>query len=224
MQAIQEKSGGCKLEVNAPDKDAVPNKRSNKPLQATVVITDGTSPEALQKAKQCVLDLAARGYSSLLQADTFGESYIQVHPRSLSEIVGPGGKTIQAIQTALQVKLSIPKTDWKPNTPQIGNIAPSVKVGIAGDDKANVKKCKTVIQELLKYHHTEITHPGFIHEEVYVPQEFFHCVIGPRGSEIKPIRGNYKVEVYMPSNGSNSENVICVGRKQNVDKAISYIQ
>jgi len=65
-----------------------------------------------------------------------------------------------------------------------------------------------------------------IHQEVYVPQEFFHCVIGTRGSEIKHIRGNYKVDVYMPSAESwcTTENVICVGKPNDVEKAISYIK
>ena len=54
-------------------------------------------------------------------------------------------------------------------------------------------------------------HPGCTHEQVYVPQEFFHCVIGPRGSQIKHIRGNYKVDLYIPSADSVMENVIVAG-------------
>lgn len=113
-----------------------------------------------------------------------------------------------------------------PKTAQIGNIEPSVRVGIAGDIPANVKQAKQVIKDICAYHHHPITHPGLIHQEVYVPQEFFHCVIGTRGSEIKHIRGNYKVEVYMPSNESwcVTENVVCVGKSDDVEKAISYIK
>ncbi|KAG7363875.1 KH domain containing protein [Nitzschia inconspicua] len=214
---------GCKLDVDAPPKDVKPNPRSTKLLQATVVISQGTS-ENVAKAKRAVLELAANGYATLLQADTFGEQSLSVHPRVLSQIVGPGGRTIQAIQTSLNVKITIPKTDWKPNMPQIGNIPPSCKVGIAGDDRANVKQAKQVLQYLLKYHHHEITHPGMIHQEVYVPQEFFHCVIGPRGSEIKHIRGNFKVDVYMPTSDGHSENVLVVGNPNNVEKAVRYIE
>ena len=96
-------------------------------------------------------------------------------------------------------------------------------MGIAGS-KENAKQAKAVIQELLQWHHHEVTHPGMIHEQVHVPQEFFHCVIGPRGSEIKHIRGNFKVDIYMPNQDSVTENVIVVGKQTNVDKAISYIQ
>jgi len=55
-------------------------------------------------------------------------------------------------------------------------------------------------------------------------KNFFHCVIGPRGSEIKHIRGNYKVDVYIPSSDSVTENVVCVGRPKDVEKAIAYIK
>ena len=58
-----------------------------------------------------------------------------------------------------------------------------------------------------------------VYEEVYVPHEFYHCVISPWGSEIKHI-------VHMPSNESwcTTENVVCVGKPADVKWAVSYIQ
>lgn len=233
MNAIQEKTG-TKLDVNAPklEEKAASNQfrpvvggRSKSTAKATVVISEGTT-EGQKAAKKAILELADRGYAALLQAEGFGESTIAVHPRFLSEIVGTGGKIIKAIQAGLDVKLTIPKTDWTPKTVQIGNVEPSVRVGIAGDSPANVKQAKQVIKDICAYHHHEITHPGLIHQEIFVPQEFFHCVIGTRGSEIKHIRGNYNVEVYMPSTESwcVTENVVCVGKSNDVEKAISYIK
>jgi len=237
MCAIQEKTG-TKLEVRAPKLDDAAkagnqfrpvggggrgnNKSSSS--TATVLITEG-SPESRQRAQAAVRELAERGYATILQAEGFGESSVSVHPRFLSEIVGAGGKTIRAIQSKLDVTLTIPKTDWTPKTVQIGKIAPSVRVGIAGDSPHNVKTAKQVLRDLCDYHHHEVTHPGFCHEEIYVPQEYFHCVIGPRGSEIKHIRGNYGVDVHMPSNESwcNTDSVVCVGKPNDVKKAISYI-
>lgn len=216
MISIQEATG-CTLDINAPDKDAKPGTGA----KATVAIA-GPDKESCTKAKQAIQELATKGYARLLQADGFGEFSIQVHPRVLSEIVGPGGKCIQALQKTLDVKITIPSTDWKPGKVQVGK-ATMCQVGIAGS-KENSKLCKEAIKQIMEYHHSEITHPGMIHEEVYVPQEFFHCVIGPRGSEIKHIKGNYKVDMYMPNADSNTENVIVVGKQSNVDKAISYIQ
>lgn len=216
MQAIQAATG-CTLDINAPPKDD----KANKAPKASVVIA-GPDKESCFKAKTAVNELATKGYARLLQEDGFGEFSIEVHPRFLSEIVGPGGSVIKALQTTLQVKVTIPSTEWKPGQVQTGKIK-MCRVGIAGS-KENAKTAKAAIKQLMEFHHSEITHPGFIHEEVYVPQEFFHCVIGPRGSEIKHIRGNYKVDMYMPNHDSNTENVVVVGKQGNVDKAISYIQ
>ena len=124
MNAIQEKTG-TKLDVNAPK--AEDNGSQFRPVvggkakaKATVVITEGTS-EGMKLAKKAILELADRGYAALLQAEGFGESSVSVHPRFLSEIVGTGGKIIKAIQTELDVKLTIPKTDWTPKTIQVRN-------------------------------------------------------------------------------------------------------
>ncbi len=124
MNAIQEKTG-TKLDVNAPKPEE--NGSQFRPVvggkakaKATIVITEGTS-EGMALAKKAILELADRGYAALLQAEGFGESSVSVHPRFLSEIVGTGGKIIKAIQTELDVKLTIPKTDWTPKTIQVRN-------------------------------------------------------------------------------------------------------
>lgn len=233
MKKIEEKAG-VRLDVNAPKPEEalggggnqfrpVVGGRSKKKQTATVIITEGTT-EAQMIAKKAVLELADRGYAALLQSESFGEASVSIHPRYLSEIVGTKGKIINAIQDELEVKLTIPKTEWNPKSVQVGNQIPSCRVGVAGDDPKNVKLAKQVIKDICNYHYHEITHPGMSHQEVFVPQEFFHCVIGARGSEIKHIRGNFKVDVYMPNAESVSENVICVGRPNDVERAITYIK
>lgn len=232
MNKIQERAG-VKLDVNAPAKPEEPVRSQFRPViggrntktkvTATVIITEGTS-EGRSRAKQAILELASRGFATLLQAESFGEATVSVHPKYLHELIGTKGKIIRAIEDTLGVKLTIPKTEWNPKTIQIGNQVPTCRVGIAGDDPKQVKLAKQVIKDICNYHYHEITHPGMSHQEVYVPQEFFHCVIGPRGSEIKHIRGNYHVEVYMPSSESVSENVVCVGRPNDVEKSIAYIK
>jgi len=217
MKALEEATG-CRLDINAPSKDDPPPK-SSQPQKATIILSGGDK-EGMAKAKKALMELASKGYATILQSENFGEFGTVVHPRYLSEIVGSGGKTIQALQSALDVKLTIPSTDWKPN--QAEGQVKLCRVGIAGS-KENSKQAKAVIQSLIKYHHHEITHPGFIHEQVHVPQEFLHCVIGSRGSEIKHIRGNYKVEMYMPNADSLTDDITIVGRQINVDKAISHI-
>jgi len=228
MMVIQEATG-CKLDINAPNNnDSGPNANANantganRATKAGVVIT-GPDKDAIAKAKKAVLELASKGYATLLQGENFGEYGTEVHPRHLNEIVGPKGRVIQAIQSQLGVKITIPSTEWNPGMKNHEKVKPAF-VGIAGT-RDNAQKAKQIIQQLVRYHHHELTHPGMIHEEIYVPQEFFHCVIGPRGSEIKHIRGNYKVDVYMPNADSYvKDNVLVVGKQTNVDKAITYIQ
>ena len=132
----------------------------------------------------------------------------------------PGGKNIKALQSGLDIKITIPKTEWNPRDPdpKIGNC----RVGLAGN-RENCIAGKKAIQELTRYHHTELTHPGWTHIEKEVPQEFFHCIIGRGGSEIKHIRGNFKAEVYLPNADSYSSNVVVVGKQQDCDRAIAHI-
>ena len=133
MNAIQEKTG-VKLDVNAPKLDDAPNggggggnnqfrpvRNGNMKKQtATIIITGGTNNDSSRViAKKAILELADRGYASLLMGDQFGESTISVHPRDLSKIVGPGGKIIKSIQSELNVKLTIPKSDWTSKTIQV---------------------------------------------------------------------------------------------------------
>lgn len=235
MMAIQEATG-CKLDINAPSKDdmakaantgprfltAAGAKQPTKGGPTATVVVSGGDLTGRQTAKKAITELANKGYATLLQGEDFTENSISVHPRFLSEIVGPGGRTIKALQETLSVKVTIPPTDWKPNQVQTGQVK-LAKVGIAGPKDA-IKETKEVIRSLMKWHHHEVTHPGLIHEEVHVPQEFYHCVIGPRGSEIKHIRGNFKVDVYLPKDDTpDQENTIVVGRQTDVERAIAYI-
>lgn len=211
MQSI-EAATNTKLEING-------SKDTNDGKPVTVSITGSKADAA--RAKLAVQELCKKGYTTLTQEAGFTENYTSVHPQVLSEIVGPGGRNIRAIQDKLGVKLTIPATDWRPNQPQLGQVQ-LARVGVAGDKDA-CKKAKGVVEAIAQYHHHEITHPGLIHEEVDVPHEFLHCVIGTRGSELRHIKGNYSCEVYIPNAGSYSEYVVVVGRAVQVERAIGHI-
>jgi len=218
MKAIEEATG-CRLEVNAPDKDAPVGSGARK---ATVLLSGGTA-EQTAKARGAIIELAAKGYATLLQTDaTFGESYVEVHPRHLSEIVGVAGKTIQAIQKGCNVTLTIPSTDWRPDAPAtiVGGGLPACRVGIAGS-KADAARARGVVQALVQYHHHELTHPNEVHKGMYVPHERFGTIVGPRGGELKHIRGNYEVQVFLDD---EEEEVLVVGKPAAVERALGHIQ
>ena len=127
MNKIQERAG-VKLDVNAPAKPEEPVRSQFRPVvggrnnknkvTATVIITEGTQ-EGRILAKQAILELASRGFATLLQAESFGEATVSVHPKYLHELIGTKGKIIRAIEDTLGVKLTIPKTDWNPKTVQV---------------------------------------------------------------------------------------------------------
>lgn len=98
----------------------------------------------------------------------------------------------------------------------------SVKIGISGM-KDNVIKAKALIKELLLYYHTDITHPGVVHEELDIPSNFYNYIIGAKGSEIKHIQSNFKVSVHIPNMESVNKNIVVVGQPSNVDHAKKYI-
>ena len=254
MQKI-EAALDVKIDINAPARDD-----PNPSPTATVIITaDEGNTGGIARAKSAVKELCTKGYSPITEAPGFAEQYVSVHPKYLAEIVGKGGKNIKALQQALEIKITIPKTDYNPRDKQVGKV-PNCRVGIAGP-RENCVAGKKAIQELVRYHHTSITHPGWTHEEKDVPQvsvfgssstllflfadiyimssyntslpqylvsvqskEFFHCIIGRGGAEVKHIRGNFQVEVHLPSEDSYCDNVLVVGAKQaNVDRALAYI-
>merc|ERR1719420_2102626 len=77
--------------------------------------------------------------------------------------------------------------------------------------------------EILAVHHSELTHPGEIHEEVHVKAQFYAFIIGARGSELKHIQSNYKVRVFIPR-GEQEAPVLVVGIEENVERAIKHIE
>ena len=252
MQKI-EAALDVKIDINAPARDD-----PNPSPTATVIITaDEGNTGGIARAKSAVKELCTKGYSPITEAPGFAEQYVSVHPKYLAEIVGKGGKNIKALQQALEIKISIPRTDYNPREKQVGKV-PNCRVGIAGP-RENCVAGKKAIQELVRYHHTSVTHPGWTHEEKDVPQvssaymyilptvyflppsmsfllisyimhiahhiqEFFHCIIGRGGAEVKHIRGNFQVEVHLPNEDSHCDNVLVVGAKQaNVDRALAHI-
>ena len=62
-------------------------------------------------------------------------------------------------------------------------------------DREKVKKAKELIKELIRYHHTTITHPGVAHLEMTIDPALHKHVIGAKGSEIKHIQQNFKVHI-----------------------------
>merc|ERR550514_390064 len=173
-------------------------------------------PKACERAEAAFKELIEKGYTSL-QYDDFSEQWINVHPTSFPDLIGKQGAVIRKIKEEIGAEISIP--------PVPKNCKPEkkFKVNIAGTNAA-VQKAKEVITQILTYYHSEITHPGFIHEELEVPDWATRYIIGTKGSEMKHIQSNFKVKVYVPREWSVNQNVVVVGPKHDVDRAKAYIE
>ena len=98
-----------------------------------------------------------------------------------------------------------------------------VSVALAGP-KDGVKAAYAAVQEIVKFGHSEITHPGFVHVEVAVPADLHRRVIGSKGSEINHVQNSFKCRVIMPGIHTFSQNVVVVGSPAGVASAEKHIK
>lgn len=192
----------------------IPERDRESTLAAKVAVTG--EAEACKLAKGAIEDLCTKGYSAMLMGEDFVESTIDVHPSYIHMIVGPKGKTIIAIRETTGATLNIPEDSRNSN-------ARRIKVSVAGP-KASVAMAKDVVNALMRVYHHELTHPGMTHVELEIPYEYYSVVIGPRGSEIKHIQANFKVDVNIPNENTLNEKIVIVGPKLNVLQADKYIK
>jgi len=97
------------------------------------------------------------------------------------------------------------------------------KIGIAGSKEAS-EKAQKCIEEIIMYGHSEITHPGMVHEEMEVPTWAYAFIIGKGGSELRHIQKNWSVKVNIPREFSENPNVVIVGEPKDVAAAKAYIE
>ena len=158
-----------------------------------------------------------KGYSALIAGEDFTEGHVSIHPNYISDVIGKGGCCIKAIQDQLGIRMTVPSENAN------GNVS-SVKITLAGP-KEKVIQAKAVIKEITQFYHSEITHPGFVHEELDdVPASAYNIIIGSKGSEIRHIEGNFKVSVHIPNPNTVSHDVLVVGLPRNVEAAAAYIR
>lgn len=172
----------------------------------------------VKSAIKAMKELCEKGYASLLNPPDFVEGQVTVNQKQMADIIGKAGCNIKAIQSATNVKIMIPSTKYDAK----GQLSTKVKIALAGI-KDQVSVARKTILDLVKYYHTEITHPGVIHKELEVESHYYNYIIGTKGSEIKHIQANYKVTVHIPNNDSASSHVLIVGLPDNVIQAERHI-
>lgn len=196
----------------------MPKTTTNSASMSTIAVK-GTAA-AVKEACVALKELCSKGYAQILVPADFVESTVTVHHKCLPDIIGKGGSSIKAIQTATGVKISIPTVGPRGPPPGASN---KVKVNVAGI-REQVSIARKTILELTKYFHTEMTHPGYIHTELDIPENYYSYIIGPKGAEIKNIQSTCKVTVHIPNDETFVQNVLIVGEPQNVCAAEEMVK
>jgi hypothetical protein len=202
--------------------DRKPGTEGEEPERETgpCTLTLSGEKEQIIALKKAITDLCSKGYSNATEGENFSEAAIQCRSDCLFELIGPGGCVIKALQEKLGVRINTPDTKDRHD---LRDKPTNLKVGIAGV-KENVAQAKTVMKEILRFHHHELTHPGIVHDEVpsvYTSQ--YSILIGPKGSTIKQIQSTNNVKLYIPNGDSYVQNVMVVGTKDSCKKSIKHI-
>merc|ERR1712129_133523 len=93
------------------------------------------------------------------------------------DLIGSKGAIIQKIKSELKVEVNIPSIPPKPPAGK------KFKVTLAGSAK-QVEEAKAVINDIMMYNHSEVTHPGQTHAELEVEFWSLRYIIGKGGSEM----------------------------------------
>jgi len=172
--------------------------------------------DAVGMAEHAVKELIEKGFTSLA-FDNFQEFGIQVHPTHFPNIIGEKGVIIQAIKKEAKCEVSIPEV------PKNSHPDKKFKINLSGA-AASVELGKEIINSIVTYGHHEVTHPGFIHTEIEVPEWNYKYLIGTKGSEMRHIQNSFKVKVNIPRPHSAIQNVVVVGESQDVERACKHIE
>lgn len=195
----------------APTRPGIP-----PPVVTSVITVQGTSSDNLNKAVRAINDLCTKSYCVALEGPDFKEGFIAVPPKNISDIIGKGGVVRRAIETHTNVRVIIP-----PNVAR-DSIQP-VRVTLAGHHQ-KVAEAKKIIHDIIDTYHSEVTHPGQVHEEMpHVPSALYNQIIGAKGSEIRHIQNSYKVSVYIPGPDTSHKSIVIVGEPRGVASAVTHI-
>jgi rRNA processing protein Krr1/Pno1 len=194
------------------------------------IIISLTGPlEEIPRAKHAINDLCQKGYSKFLEGEDFMESNFSITNRTKAQLFQGGAKAYKILQNKYNIKINFPEPPANKQPKLLANGKPdpnaTTKITIGGF-KENVLSAKLNIKEIGLYHHCDITHPGIIHNEMNnVPHQYYNVIIGSKGSQIKHIRNNFKVDVQFPQPGTSTEDmgVLVIGEPAKVEAASKFI-
>jgi len=183
---------------------------NNKTREATSkwILIKGRA-ENIEKAKKGIEELVAKGYCRFTHPDQT-DSTVTVPVDKRPAVIGPKGKHIQDLVAATGAKITM--ADKKSNEEE---------VKLLGDKEA-VRRAKKYILELVADGFCEVTHPGWIKDEVDVSMSKIGRLIGKKANKIRAIQDETGTKITTPDkDGSEDGNgkVVIAGPEQGVHKA-----
>jgi len=159
------------------------------------------SPEGVAKAKAELEELVAK-------MENEKERDIQIEQRFHRNIIGTKGDKIKEIRDQFnQVQISFPDQGEKSDI---------VKIRGPKDD---VDQCYNFLKKMLR----DLVENN-CQVKVSIFRQFHKFVIGKAGSNINKIREETSTRIDLPSEGTNSDEIIITGKKENCEKAKERIQ
>merc|ERR1719277_820 len=109
---------------------------------------------------------------------------MEVPAARITDIVGEKGSIVRKIKDEFHVEITIPESKGQGKGK---NSDEKIKITLAGADDT-VEAAKEVIHEIVEFFHSDLTHPGFIHETIEFDSRLRGVLIGKGGKEIRDIQ------------------------------------
>lgn len=190
--------------------------------KSVVVYLEGPDEDCLAAAAKMVTDMCSKGYSAKLAGGDFTETFVEVHPRVVPDLVGSQGFVIKALRDACGVSVNLPPAKKMPKEQWSGVPEKPVKVAVAGP-KEGVARAKQAIHDIVHKYYSSVTHPGMTHLEFDVPEWQVARFCGKAGANVRHIQGDSKAKVYVPREWSVNPKVVVVGYSSEVAVAKKHI-
>lgn len=187
--------------VKRLDKEYGVNVRVPSPGDASNVIRIEGAPEGVKKAKNELQEL-------LNKVENERSKDIIIEQRFHSNLIGKNGKNLSEIRAKFNdVQIQIPSQEEK-----------SEVVTLRGN-KVDVENVFKYLQKTIR----EMQESNY-QEEIHIFKQFHRMLIGKHGNFIRKIREETQTRIDVPAEDSDSDEIVIVGKQENVRKARALIE
>lgn len=171
------------------------DKREGKAASKWVLIRG--SPENIVRAKQGIADLLDKGYCQYTHPDQT-DGTVSVPPEKRSNIIGPKGVFIEMLKQFTGAKISMPDRQ-----------SDDTEVKLSGDRTA-VRLAKKYITEIIKEGFCEVTHPGWVKDEIDFPMHKIGRLMGKKAAKLRYMEQSTGCKITTPDKSDELHGTVIV--------------